>query len=47
MFVVGLLNVNEIVGDMLEIHVLLVEHLNLAKISRIPRLYERSSAVLQ
>ena len=39
MFVVGLLDENEVVVDVLEVHVLLVEHLNLAKISWIPRLY--------
>ena len=39
MFVVGLLNEDGIVVDMLEVHDLLVEDLNLAKISQI-LLYE-------
>ena len=37
MFVVGLLDAYGIVVDMFKVHDLLVKHLNLAKISRIPR----------
>ena len=46
MFVSGLDNANGIVVDMLEDHVLLIELLILAKISRIPRLYEPSRMCL-
>ena len=42
MFVVGLLDENGIIVDMLEVHDLNVKDLNLAKISWIPRLYEQS-----
>ena len=46
MFVVGLLDENGIIVDMLEVHDLHVEDLNLAKISPIPRLYEQSKMCL-
>ena len=40
MFVVGLLDEDGIDVNMFEVHDLLVEDINLAKISRIPQLYE-------
>ena len=46
MFDVGLLVGNGIVVDMLEVHDLLVDDLNLAKISLIPRFYERNRMCL-
>ena len=46
MFVVGLLDENGIIVDMLEVHDLNVKDLNLAKISWIPRLYEQSRMCL-
>ena len=46
MFVVGFLNEDRIVVDMLEVHDLLVEDFKLAKISQIPQLYERSRMCL-